>query len=553
MLSLLHIENIAVIEQADLQLGEGFSVLTGETGAGKSIVIDAISAILGERAYRDMIRTGCDAASVTAVFTGVPELPWFAETGVPYDPEALMISRQVLSDGKNVCRVNGRPVTVSILRQLGLRLINIHGQHDSQQLFDEATHLALLDSYAHDGAALESYRQSYEALQATRRELASLQLDEGEKLRRTEMLQHQLDEIHAARLQPGEEEQLTERQTLLQNAEKLVSGVQSAASALLGGEDSDGAVSLLTEAGRSLGRLSDYSGQLAALAQRLDSLMYELQDAAEELRDLREAFEFSPGELEQVESRLDAIYRLRRKYGGSVEEVLAYYDRAQAELDAMVFAGERVVALEETEKRQLAAAQQAAQTLHEARTAAAQSLQRRMIDELTQLDMPRVQFECAFAPAELGPEGADMVRFLMSANMGEALKPMSKVASGGELARIMLAMKNVLAENDGVPTLIFDEVDAGVSGRAAQKVADKLADLARSKQVLCVTHLPQLAARADNHYLVSKHEAGGRTYTEVRRLSFEGRTEELARIIGGAEITETTRRSAEEMIGRRDG
>ena len=553
MLSLLHIENIAVIEQADLQLGAGFNVLTGETGAGKSIVIDAISAIVGERAYRDMIRTGCEAALVTAVFTGVPELPWFAETGVPYDPEELMISRQVLSDGKNVCKVNGRPVTVTILRQLGLRLINIHGQHDSQQLFDEATHLSLLDSYARNEPVRQAYSREYETLQSIRKELSALQMDEGEKLRRTEMLQHQVDEIHAARLQPGEEEALTARRTILENAEKLLSGVQSSAGALLGDEDSDGAVSLVTEAVRSLSRVQDYSEQLGAISQRLNALMYDLQDAAEELRDLREEFEFSPGELEAVESRLDTIYRLKKKYGGSVEQVLDYYQRAQTELDNMVFAEERVAALEQKQNQQLAAVQKAAKALHASRIAAAQSLQARITSELTQLDMPRVQFECKFTLVEPNPSGADMVCFLMSANIGEALKPLSKVASGGELARIMLAMKNVLAENDAVPTLIFDEVDAGISGRAAQKVADKLADLAQSKQVLCVTHLPQLAARADNHYLVSKHEADGRTFTKVQRLSFADRAEELARIIGGAEITETTRRSAEEMIGRSGG
>jgi len=410
-----------------------------------------------------------------------------------------------------------------------------------------------LDSFAHNEAALMAYQTEYEQLQAIRRELNALQMDEGEKLRRTEMLQHQIDEIHAARLKAGEEEELTERQTILQNAEKLMAGVQTAAAALLGGEDSDGAVSLITEAGRSLGKVADWSKQLSAIAERLNTLMYDFQDVAEELRDLREEFEFSPGELEQVETRLDTLYRMKRKYGGSIEDVLAYYEKAQAELDSMVFAEERVAALEEKQKQQLAAAKKAAKALHEARVAAAKALQKRMIDELTQLDMPRVQFECEFTPVELNPTGADGLRFLMSANIGEALKPMSKVASGGELARIMLAMKNVLAENDAVPTLIFDEVDAGVSGRAAQKVANKLADLAKSKQVLCVTHLPQLAARADNHYLVSKHEADGRTYTRVDRLSFEGRTEELARIIGGAEITETTRRSAEEMIGRRDG
>ena len=548
MLSLLHIENIAVIEQAEILLEPGFSVLTGETGAGKSIVIDAISAILGERAYRDMIRTGCRAAAVTAVFTQVPPFPWFEETGVPYDPDELHISRQILADGKNLCKVNGFPVTVALLHQLGLRLINIHGQHDSQQLFDEDTHLALLDSFARVTAEREAYDAAYAALQKIRRDLASLQMDEGEKLRRTEMLQHQIDEITAAHLRPGEEEELLARRKLLQNAEKLTGSLRSAALALLGGDESDGALSLLTEAGRCLARVSDVSDQVSTLTARLDELMYSLQDTAEELRDLRDSFEFSPNELEEIESRLDVLHRLKRKYGGGVEDVLAYLEHAQAELDDMVFAGERVAELEEALARQEQTAHALAQRLHEKRVAAAEQLERRILSELTQLDMPRVQFRCEFTPTELGPSGEDAVRFLMSANMGEALKPLSKVASGGELARIMLAMKNVLAENDAVQTLIFDEVDAGVSGRAAQKVADKLADLAKTKQVLCVTHLPQLAARADNHYLVSKHEAGGRTYTAVQRLDFAGRREELSRIIGGAEITDITRRNAEEML-----
>lgn len=552
MLSLLHIENIAVIEQADLVLGQGFNVLTGETGAGKSIVIDAISAILGERAYRDMIRTGCDSALVTAVFTGVPELAWFAETNVPYDPDELLISRQVLGDGKNLCKVNGRPVTVSLLRQLGLRLINIHGQHDSQQLFDEQTHLTLLDSFARNQAELEAYAAAYDTLQSIRRELDALQMDEGEKLRRTEMLQHQIDEIAAARLTPDEEEALLERRKLLQNAEKLMDSIQTASMALLGGDDSDGAVSLLTDAGRALTRVSGVSKQMESMVECLDDLMYRLQDVADELRRLRDEFEFSGDELEQVESRLDVLHRLKRKYGGSVQDVIDYLAQAQEELDSMVFAEERMERLQIQMNTQLELTRKAAERLHQTRIAAAKQLQERMTTELTQLDMPRVQFECSFSETELSATGTDMVRFLMSANIGEALKPLSKIASGGELARIMLAMKNVLAENDAVPTLIFDEVDAGVSGRAAQKVADKLADLAQSKQVLCVTHLPQLAARADSHYLVSKHEADGRTYTSVEKLSFAGRTEELARIIGGAEITEITRRSAEEMLQGRD-
>ena len=538
MLSLLHIENIAVIEQADITLGSGFHVLTGETGAGKSIVIDAISAILGERASRDMIRTGCDSALVTALFRGVPELDWFAQTQTPYDPDELQIARRIHADGRNSCRVNGRPVTVALLRQLGLQLIQIHGQHDSQQLFDEQTHLTLLDSFARNEADRASYAAAYEAMQAVRSELASLQMDEGEKLRRTETLQHQIDEITAARLQPGEEEQLLERRRLLQNAEKLTDCVQEASAALSGGDESLGAASLLTEAARALGRAGGVSPQLSALAARLDELMYNVQDAADELRDLRDGFEFSPEELEQLESRLDVIHRLKRKYGGSAADVLAYCSRAQEELDAMVFADERMARL----------ASQLAQ-LEDKAHAAAQRLQGRMMDELAQLDMPRIRFECEFSPCPLGETGGDAVRFLMSANAGEALKPLSRIASGGELARIMLAMKNVLAENDHVQTLIFDEVDTGISGRAAGKVAEKLRSLAASRQILCVTHLPALAAAGHHELFIRKTERGGRTYTRIEPLEHEGRVREVARLMAGESRSETVLQAAEELLG----
>ena len=547
MLSLLHIENIAVIECADISFDRGFNVLTGETGAGKSIVIDAISAILGERAYRDMIRTGTERASVRAVFTEVPEFPWFAENGVEYDPETV-ISREIHLDGKNICRVNGTLVNVSCLHKLGIQLINIHGQHDSAALFDEENHLAFLDAFADNGKLRASYGERYEAVAKLRREISSLTMDEGEKLRRMENLKYQIAEIEKAELEPGEDDRLEERRKVLQNAEKLSNGMETAVECLYGGEDSDGASGLLAQAEYALARLSRFSDSFAALHDRVSDLMYQVQDAAEEVRDARDSLSYSAEELEQIESRLDVIHKLRRKYGTTCEDILEYLDKAKKELDEIEFADDKLERLKRNLKKTEKEAWDAALALRENRQQAADTMSKRILSELAQLDMPRVQFACRFTETELTANGADAVAFYMSANAGEALKPLSRVASGGELARIMLAMKNVLAEKDQVATLIFDEVDTGVSGRAAQKVAEKLRSVAVHKQVLCVTHLPQLAALANTHLLIAKSERDGRTYTSVTPLDLEGRKRELARIIGGANITETTLKSAEEML-----
>lgn len=547
MLSLLHIENIAVIECADISFDRGFNVLTGETGAGKSIVIDAISAILGERAYRDMIRTGTERASVRAVFTEVPEFPWFAENGVEYDPETV-ISREIHLDGKNICRVNGTLVNVSCLHKLGIQLINIHGQHDSAALFDEENHLAFLDAFADNGKLRASYEERYEAVAKLRREISSLTMDEGEKLRRMENLKYQIAEIEKAELEPGEDDRLEERRKVLQNAEKLSNGMETAVECLYGGEDSDGASGLLAQAEYALARLSRFSDSFAALHDRVSDLMYQVQDAAEEVRDARDSLSYSAEELEQIESRLDVIHKLRRKYGTTCEDILEYLDKAKKELDEIEFADDKLERLKRNLKKAEKEAWDAALALRENRQQAADTMSKRILSELAQLDMPRVQFACRFTETELTASGADAVAFYMSANAGEALKPLSRVASGGELARIMLAMKNVLAEKDQVATLIFDEVDTGVSGRAAQKVAEKLRSVAVHKQVLCVTHLPQLAALANTHLLIAKSERDGRTYTSVTPLDLEGRKRELARIIGGANITETTLKSAEEML-----
>ena len=547
MLSLLHIENIAVIECCDISFDSGFNILTGETGAGKSIVIDAISAILGERAYRDMIRTGTDKASVRAVFTDVPKLQWFEDNGVEYDPETV-IQRDIHLDGKNICRVNGSLVSVTILRKLGIQLINIHGQHDSASLFDENNHLQFLDDFASNQALREDYLCKYEAVDALRREIRRMTMDESEKLRRMETLRYQIEEISKAALEPGEDEQLEERRKILQNAEKLSDGMDAAVECLYGGDDSDGAATLLAQAERELARLAKYTDAFTQIHAQVADLMYQVQDAAETVRDARDGLSYSAEELERIEDRLDVIHRLRRKYGVTCIDILEYLENAKRELDEIEFADDHLERLKKKLQKAEQTAWEAAKLLRENRKATAQTLQTRILQELAQLDMPRVQFSCEFAEIPLSSNGADAVAFYMSANAGEALKPLSKVASGGELARIMLAMKNVLAEQDKVATLIFDEVDTGVSGRAAQKVAEKLRSVAKSKQVLCVTHLPQLAALATTHLLIAKAERGGRTFTTVTPLDLEGRKQELARIIGGTNITETTLKSAEEML-----
>ena len=548
MLSVLHIENIAVIEQAEILFEGGFNVLTGETGAGKSIVIDAISAILGERTYRDVIRTGASRAFVSAIFTKIPECSWFSENQVEFDPLELQVQREIYADGKNVCRVNGRPVSVASLKKLGARLINIHGQHDSQQLFDEENHLTYLDAFARDEKELEDYRAAFDALQSVRREIQKLSMDESEKLRLLESLQYQIEEIRAANLTPGEEEQLKERRKVLQNAEKLSDALRAADEALYGGDSSDGAAGLMSNAEHALSRVNTISADMEALYQKISDLMYSVQDAADELRTMRDDLSYSEGELEQIEERLDTIHKLKRKYGASVEDVLAYLSKSEARLNEIEFASDRIEQLQKKQDKLQKEAVRLGEILRKRRQEAAQQMQTQICDELRQLDMPKIRFVCEFTPQEPAENGLDRVRFLMSANVGEALKPLSKVASGGELARIMLAMKQVLAQQDGVPTLIFDEVDTGVSGRAAQKVAEKLRSVARNKQVLCVTHLPQVASYGQTHLKVQKSDEGGETVSRLTQLTDAERVEELARMLAGADVTAKARANANELL-----
>lgn len=550
MLELLHIENIAIIEAADIEFAPGFNALTGETGAGKSIVIDSLSAVLGQRTSRELIRTGAEKAFVSAAFSGMaPELT--EELGI--QPEAdgtLLLQREIQTDGKNVCRVNGRPVTVGQLRALGARLLNIHGQHDGQQLLDEEQHIVYLDSFGRVESLAITYAEKYKNFTDIRRQIGALQMDEAEKARRVDTLQYQIEELRRAKLTPGEEEELTARRGMLRNAEKFLDAVAGADYALNGDDSGGGALSALRQAQDALGGVRHLDDAFGQLYERLGEAYSEVYDIAATVEDKRGELDVSPGELDRVESRMDLLYRLKKKYGATVEDMLDYQARCEAELAQIEDAGDTLARLEQALSKAEKEARQAAQALSDARKAAADRLTSQILAELQQLDMGKIRFAADFAEKPLDSDGMDTVRFLMSANVGEELRPIHKIASGGELARIMLAMKNVLSEQDHVGTMVFDEVDTGVSGRAAQKVAEKMARISRRKQVLCVTHLPQLAAMADTHFSVEKGERGGRTYTEVRRLDREQRRRELARLTGGSHVSQTMLDGAEELLAQ---
>ena len=548
MLELLHIENIAIIEEAEIAFRPGFNALTGETGAGKSIVIDAMSAVLGQRTSRDLIRTGASKAFVSALFSHVDSALCEELGASPDENGDLMLQREIGTDGKNVCRVGGRPVTVSQLRTLGSRLVNIHGQHDGQQLLDEEQHLAYLDSFGKVENLLDAYTGKYNSLTEIRRKMNALQMDEAEKARRMDTLQYQINELERAKLKPSEEEELQGRRNLLRNAEKFISAVSGADYALNGGEDGSGVLNLLRQAQDALGTVRHLDEGFNALYERLESAYSEAYDIAFSVAEQRENFDFSPNELDEVEGRLDQLYRLKKKYGATVEDMLTYLDNCRRELDDIAYVGDALERLEKDCAKAEKAARKAAAELSAARKAAGETLSQAILTELQQLDMGKIRFQVDFAEKPLDATGMDQVRFLMSANLGEELKPINKIASGGELARIMLAMKNVLSEQDHVATMVFDEVDTGVSGRAAQKVAEKMARISRHKQVLCVTHLPQLAAMADTHFSVEKGEANGRTFTQVRQLDRKQRQMELARLTGGAQVTETMLQGAEELL-----
>ena len=550
MLELLHIENIAVIEEADIRFYDGFNALTGETGAGKSIVIDAMSAILGGRTSRELIRTGAGKAFVSAEFSGItPDLPGLTEYGIEPDEDGiLLLQREISGDGRNACRVNGRPVTVVQLRQIGSNLLNIHGQHDGAQLLDEEQHGVYLDRFGRTEDPLTAYQAAYQTMAELRAKIRALQMDEAEKARRIDSLQFQIHELEDAELVRGEEEELATRRELLRHGEKYLSALAGADYCLSGDDENVGAVNQLRDAEESISSIRHLGEDLSELFVRMGQLHSELYDLAEIIRDKRAEFEFSPTELDAVESRFALLYRLKKKYGSTVEEMLDYLDACCTELEAIQTADDTLVLLEQDLKKAKQLVLNKGAELTRVRKCAAKRLEERIQKELRDLDMHKVRFAIAFSEKEPSEDGCDTIRFLMSANVGEDLRPIAKIASGGELARIMLALKNVLAEQESIGTLVFDEVDTGVSGRAAQKVAEKLAQVSRFKQVLCVTHLPQLAAMADTHFSVEKGEHDGRTFTQILQLDREQRMAELARITGGSRVTDALLESAGELL-----
>lgn len=549
MLNELHIENIAVIEKADISFAPGLNVLTGETGAGKSIIIDSIGAVLGERVSRDLVRRGAEKGTVTAVFDADCAAAWLEENEIDSDGE-LIIQRRIALDGKSSCRICGTPVTAAQLKELAAMLVDIHGQNDGRQLMDERRHMAYLDSFGHLDGALAAYRAEYDRFSAIKKEMAALSMDEIEKARLSDSLKYQIEELERANIKPGEKDTLSARRDLLRNSEKLTEALDEAFSALYGGDDN--AVSMSQNAAYYAAKAANYAPELEQAANAVNDAAFALADAAETLRDFKDSLDFSPEEYDNIETRLSLLNKLERKYGRTDEELCAYLDECRRKLDDIEYADDRLVKLEKELSAQKAQCVKAAAALSAQRREKAAELEKRIVTELRELNMPSVRFAVEFVPVDneqgFDASGADKIRFIMSANAGEELGRISKIASGGELSRIMLAMKNVFAENDPVGTMVFDEIDTGVSGIAAQRVAEKLFAVSKGRQVMCVTHLPQIAAMADSHYLIAKHEEGGRTYTEVNGLTREGRRRELARLHGGDFITETTLASAEEQL-----
>lgn len=549
MLSNLQIENIAVIKSASIDFENGFNVMTGETGAGKSIVIDSLNAILGERTSRELIRSGADSASVCAEFQNVGDnvKNELEKLGIEKD-DTLIVSRKLTPDGKNVCRINGMPATVSMLKALGVQLVNIHGQLDNQSLLSPETHCSFIDKLAGSGRELNEFKELYSLYIKKENELKSLNTDENEKNRRLDILNYQIEEIQKADIRPGEKDELTEKLGFLRNAEKVLDLLHTAYAALNGDDEMPGAADVAADAASKLLSAADYSSDFTETANGVNDAAMNLSAYTEELRDKIYSLDYDPNETERAEERLDVIYRLSQKYGDSEEDILAYLENAEKERDALSFSDERAEQLRAETEKAYNEALAAAKKLSEIRIEAGKKFSADVERELAFLDMPSVKFIVNDSVGELYENGIDNIEFLLSANAGEEPKPLSKIASGGELSRIMLAIKCVLSELDDIDTLIFDEIDSGVSGRAALKIAAKMKELSKTHQVICVTHLAQIAAFADEHKLISKEEKDGRTYTCIASLDYNGRKYELARIMGGLTVTQSILNSAEELL-----
>ena len=551
MLANLKIENVAVIEKAEVNFTHGFTVLTGETGAGKSILIDSINAILGNRTSRELVRSGAQKACIWATFEAIPASVKKQLEKCGYEAsDDLLLYREINAEGKGNCRINGMPATAAVVRDISAGLLSIHGQHDSQSLTNPALHLDLLDQYAQNRELFAEYYRRYRELVTVKRQLDTANASEADKQRRIEALTAEIDAIDAAALQPGEEKTLQERKTVITHAQSILEGITAAHLALAGDEDGEqaGAADLLGGAVDGLQNSARLDESLAAMSERLNELYYSARDLATDLADRLDAYGFDAGELDQIESRLDTIYRIKQKFGMEVEELLARRDTAAAELEGFQSSGQRIAELKARMQTLYAAAKEAAEALTQSRLKGFAAMNKQMKAALEFLNMPGIRFALKHARGPLSSHGQDTVEFLISTNPGEEPKPLAKIASGGELSRIMLAFKSALADRDALPTVIYDEIDTGVSGLAAGRIGQLLHQTAKGHQVLCITHTPQVAAFADNQLLIQKNVRNDRTFTEIHTLDMDGRVEVLARMISGDKVSELSLASARELI-----
>lgn len=550
MLQSLNIKNIAVIEKLKVDFHSGVTAFTGETGAGKSIIIDSINMILGARTSRELVRYGTDKAMVQAVFDGSPELNRLLEDNdIDADDGDIIITRTLTKDGKSSARINDTVVTLAVLREAADKLINIHGQHDNQALLTPEKHINFLDAYAADDVALERYREIYKRMRGLKKKIASLALDEKEKMQRIDLLEYQVKEITEARLVPGEEAELMQQRELLENAEQISNAAAEAYANLYELDEAQSAYDSISIAVNALSEISDVSPVIRGIYEQLSEAMYSVEDAAHEIRDFASEVEYDPQALEDVGERLDIISRLKKKYGSTIEEINEYGKKARKELASIEDAGELTEELRAELEKTIKELKQAGIALSSIRRKAAKALGAEIEKSLAELDMEKAKFSvCVETTKSYEPDGIDRVEFMISTNPGEPLKPLVKIASGGELSRVMLAVKSILAESDSVDTLIFDEIDTGVSGRAAVKIAKKLRSIGSTKQVICITHLPQMTAAADNHYLIKKNTDGEMASTTLIELDTDGRIEEIARIIDGENASDTARSHARELL-----
>ena len=550
MLSSLQIENVAVIQKAEVHFKPGLNVLTGETGAGKSILIDSINAILGNRTSKDLVRTGASKAVIRAAFEQVPDAVLNSLEKAGYErSDALMLSREITAEGKSTCRINGMPATASVLRELCGGLININGQHDSVGLLNPARHLGILDDYAQNDAEFQEYYVLYRELVRIKRELDAMITDEAEKQRKIDLLSYQVQEIEDAGLTAGEEQTLESRRKILANASAIRDKIAQSYGLLSGDDESSGAVDLLGEASHAIDTAAQLDDALAAASSQLLDLYYNAKDVAADLIGRLDSYDTNDAELDEIEQRLDLIYKLKRKYGDTVEDVIAFGQTAREELERIQSSQERHDHLQAEKRRLYALAREKAEALTQTRLNAFEALNKRISGTLDFLNMPGVRMTLRHTRGPLASHGQDSIEFYISTNPGEAPKPLAKIASGGELSRITLAIKNAMADKDAVPTVIYDEIDSGVSGKAAGRIGEVLRQSAQGHQILCITHTAQIAALADCHLLIQKNVANDRTYTEIHPLDEEGRVEALARLISGDHVTDISRANAREMLG----